>query len=652
MPPRRDQSIESPPRDVGDATMQRVRGLADGWALPGDTGRLKVVLPPALPPEAPPAATATPELATGSGAGMLPGALDAAIEALEGPDESAETLPRERVEPAELAPRPLPLPAPTPTPPPPPPPPAPAQAPARPVDHTARGRAITGSDGLDNDATIQRPRDKPITAAGAVSRARPTQAALVPPAPAPPPPHTRPPAQPRSSEASPGTQHAAMVPAAAARRPPPPPLPRAGAPGAAAQASADLAIAVALADAGVEAAPPASPPAVAPGAPRAVSALDLVSAAAARDLPSGAQPLLSLGHGPLPPDATTIEPLTYGGVAAPTRGIGASIRYAAHVTLYSARRFRLLRELRSEAASKRALRTQRMTELAELALTLTEVPHKAVDARRRQLDVLADERKRRGATITKHEASLAAERAAYARHEEAAKQRNAQIADQMAGLESRLRPVERDHAGLERETDRLERENAQLGKQIASLEGKLPSGAGATAEQQRVAVEVAGLKARREAIEREAPELEARVAALAPTLEALRMDLEAAREEQNANRRDLSAKEQRMRDTCTALDTEIVRERGELERLALEAQSATRLLGEELERDRILHPRLTAAYRGVDELGGALTTLEYRIAELEKEAAGVDRAAVRRAALVLGAGALLIIALVLFLILR
>ena len=81
-------------------------------------------------------------------------------------------------------------------------------------------------------------------------------------------------------------------------------------------------------------------------------------------------------------------------------------------------------------------------------------------------------------------------------------------------------------------------------------------------------------------------------------------------------------------------------------------QAPPRLLGEELERDRILHPRLTAAYRGVDELGGALTTLEYRIAELEKEAAGVDRAAVRRAALVLGAGALLIIALVLFLILR
>lgn len=441
-----------------------------------------------------------------------------------------------------------------------------------------------------------------------------------------------------------------MVPAAAARRPPP--LPRAGVPGAPGQASAELAIAVDLADAGVEAAPAAAPVSPAPGAPRAASALDLVGAAAARDLPSGAQPLLSLGHGPPPPDATTIEPLTYGGVAAPTRGIGASIRYAAHVTLYSARRFRLLRELRSEAASKRALRTQRMTELAELALTLTEVPHKAVDARRRQLDVLADERKRRGATITKHEASLAAERAAYARHEEAAKQRNAQIADQMAGLEGRLRPVERDHAGLERETDRLERENAQLGKQIASLEGKLPSGAGATAEQQRVAVEVAGLKARREAIEREAPELEARVAALAPTLEALRMDLEAAREEQNANRRDLSAKEQRMRDTCTALDTEIVRERGELDRLALEAQTTTRLLGEELERDRILHPRLTAAYRGVDELGGALTTLEYRIAELEKEAAGVDRAAVRRAALVLGAGALLLIALVLFLILR
>ena len=54
MPPRRDQSIESPPRDVGDATMQRVRGLADGWALPGDTGRLKVVLPPAQKESVPP----------------------------------------------------------------------------------------------------------------------------------------------------------------------------------------------------------------------------------------------------------------------------------------------------------------------------------------------------------------------------------------------------------------------------------------------------------------------------------------------------------------------------------------------------------------------------------------------------------------------
>lgn len=94
-----------------------------------------------------------------------------------------------------------------------------------------------------------------------------------------------------------------------------------------------------------------------------------------------------------------------------------------------------------------------MTELAELALTLTEVPHKAVNARRRQLDVLADERKRRGATITKHEASLAAERAAYARHEEAAERRDAQIAEQMAGLRSRACVrSSAAHAGLERGT--------------------------------------------------------------------------------------------------------------------------------------------------------------------------------------------------------
>ena len=89
--------------------------------------------------------------------------------------------------------------------------------------------------------------------------------------------------------------------------------------------------------------------------------------------PAPVPPGLVAPSGPPPSDPTSREQLTYGGLSAPQRGLMASLRYTAHVTLYSARRFRLLRELRGDVASKQAQRALRLHELAQAALELGEL---------------------------------------------------------------------------------------------------------------------------------------------------------------------------------------------------------------------------------------------------------------------------------------
>src|SRR5262249_53284107 len=158
------------------------------------------------------------------------------------------------------------------------------------------------------------------------------------------------------------------------------------------------------------------------------------------------------------------------------------------------------------------------------------------------------------------------------------------------------------------------------------------------------AARIATLRAEVEAAERILPAARDALVRVTPELEQLRVEWESARTELENNQKASIAREQQKKETLKKLDERRATIDRELSRAQADRKVALRDLGTKLDWDRIQHPELAPRYRALDEIAGALTAIDYQIAELEREAGAVDKKALAIATVVvLGAGALLVL---------
>ena len=339
----------------------------------------------------------------------------------------------------------------------------------------------------------------------------------------------------------------------------------------------------------------------------------------------------------------------------PPSGVFGSIVYTARALRAGVDRALALRRLRADAGEKQQAREERLMELGELSLAVPKIVNAALDSARPHISTLDDivqtAERERGAVVAgiANEERQAAEAARSS--EEAARA----IQAKMNELDGRIRPLAAEQKQREKELRDAEQTIAGAGKKLDALgdkkrqaETKGPEG---TADVADAAARMAALRAEVEAAERVLPNARDVLARITPELEQLRVNFEALRTELDANQKTMAAREQQKKETLKKLDERRASIDREIQKAQDDRKIALRDLGAKLDWDRIQHPELAPRYRALDEIAGALTAIDYQIAELEREAGAVDKKALAIASVVV-LGAALLVALVIWLMVR
>jgi chromosome segregation ATPase len=339
----------------------------------------------------------------------------------------------------------------------------------------------------------------------------------------------------------------------------------------------------------------------------------------------------------------------------PPSGVLGSIVYTARALRAGVDRALALRRLRADAVAKQQAREERLMELGELAVAVPQIVNAALDAARPHISTLDDmmqaAERERGAVVAgianeerqAAEAARSSDEAAYA------------IQTRMAEIDGRIRPLAAAQKQQEKEIRDAEQTISGASKKIDALgdkkrqaEARGSEGAGDVAD---AAAKIAALRAEVEAAERALPVARESLERVTPELEQLRVSYEAVRTELETNQKGAAAREQQKKETLKKLDERRASIDRELQKAQADRGVALQDLGAKLDWDRIQHPDLAPRYRALDEIAGALTAIDYQIAELERAAGAVDRKAFAIAAVTVLAGGALF-ALIVWLLVR
>lgn len=338
-------------------------------------------------------------------------------------------------------------------------------------------------------------------------------------------------------------------------------------------------------------------------------------------------------------------PSMVGSPTAPTlpreRGVFGDVRYVYTVLNGVTEARGELSHVREKLEEERALRDDRLLQLAREAAADPALELPSVKQARDRLAGIEEERSRDAGIL----ASVESESAQLTReHGEAHESRMAEIAEhevQRAEIEQKLVPLEQRLAHAGKQGDELRSALDALDEQIRRLEAKIASGKGdATATQARLA----SMRAEREAVARDTPDPSRDANRAMPTIKRMRIQRDKVQAEIDGLR-------QRDQDSGARLEAalnELRQQKADKERAVHRADQARndllRGLGEKLCLER--PERLSLLLRRVDHHDVQIATMERRAMELEDLVQGVDRSKLVRGLLILIAAAAIPVAVV------
>jgi chromosome segregation ATPase len=306
-----------------------------------------------------------------------------------------------------------------------------------------------------------------------------------------------------------------------------------------------------------------------------------------------------------------------------TRGVGGDMRYVLTVIFGLRRARRELGVLEAKEATLHQSRRRHLTTLGRNATTAERFDHPALGHAREQLGKVEEERAGHTAQVAAADGELQRvnrDRAAKAKQHAADLEG---IDAEIAELQKKLDPLEKELAGVTRRAAALRDSLRRIDEKIAFTEARLSGADIQEADRGAIQAEIASLKADRKSLQQDEPVLASSLDSLQPRiakLEAARLDARRRRLEAEQAERD----DQRRTEELLAA---IGAKRKVLDRAASDAEALRDKilfeLGERIyvERPESMAPELSP----VDAIDVELGTVDRRTMELREMVQSVDR---------------------------
>jgi len=318
--------------------------------------------------------------------------------------------------------------------------------------------------------------------------------------------------------------------------------------------------------------------------------------------------------------------------------IADSVAYALRVAGRTAGRTMALRRLRKEREGRERLRSEQLTELGEVALSLRDLDSVLLDDYRSRLLELHQDQEMREDEVDSLNQQIETARRDQIQFERNAQTESDELESQAKLAEEKLRPVETGYRTALKAARSAEEDARALSKQIDHARAELSRTSGAETSGD----EAARLKGRmerwtseRDGLTRQVPHLEEKAAALEPEIARLRKETErcknAVREHRDANHQQQAEHKREVQ----RLEGEAERIRVAIENISGQRRTLFQECGRQLDIDRPDHDHLEEIYGELDATAAEIRRFDHEIEIAESKPEPLDVGALTRAAVAL-----------------
>ena len=315
------------------------------------------------------------------------------------------------------------------------------------------------------------------------------------------------------------------------------------------------------------------------------------------------------------------------------RGLGGDVRYVFTALFGASRARRELSTIENQQTERQKSRRDRLMTIGKAAIISERFDHPSVAQARESFAEIEERRSGYAGQVAATDAELLH----VARNRESkAKQTLLDISElekSIADITSKLAPIEKDHGVIRKRANELREQLARIDSKIAATEASIVSVKTPRQDRAAVGAELATMKADRAAVQRDEPTLAAQLDELAPRV----AKLEAERTAAHASIADKKSAEQSDAKRSIELIDAIKAKRKVVERATADAvtqrDALLAELGEKLYVDR---PRaMTANLDAIDELDVAYGTTDRRGMEVREILSSIDKWKVFRGVVVI-----------------
>ncbi len=311
-----------------------------------------------------------------------------------------------------------------------------------------------------------------------------------------------------------------------------------------------------------------------------------------------------------------------------------SVAYAFRIMGRTAGRTMAIRRLRKDREARERIRSDQLSELGEVALSLRDLDNALLDDYRNRLLELHQDQELREDEVDSLNQQIESSRRNFTQAERHAQTDNDELESQTKLNEENLRPVETSYRAALKAARSAEEDARALARQIDHARGELSRMSGAETSGD----EAARLKARterwtseRDGLLREVPRLEEKAAALEPEIERLRKDVERSKSAAREQREEAALLEAEHKREVQRLEGEVERIRVAIENISGQRRTLFSECGRQLDIDRPDHDHLEEIYGELDATAGEIRRFDHEIEIAQAKPEPLDYGALTRA---------------------
>lgn len=330
--------------------------------------------------------------------------------------------------------------------------------------------------------------------------------------------------------------------------------------------------------------------------------------------------------------------------------IADSVTYAFRVMGRTAGRTMSIRRLRKEREGRERVRTEQLSELGEVALSLRDLDNALLNDYRSRLLELHHDQEMRADEVDSLNQQIENSRRNHTQAERHAQTVSDELESQTKVAEEKLRPVETSYRTALKAARSAEEDARALARQVDHTRGEVSRMSGAETngdEAARLKARVERWTSERDGLLREVPRLEEKAAALEPEIERLRKDAERSKGAEREHREATLGQEVEHKREVQRLEGEVERIRVAIENISGQRRTLFHECGRQLDIDRPDHDHLEEIYGELDATAAEIRRIDHEVEIAQAKPEPMDYGAVTRAAVAL-CGVIIIVSLLVY----